>query len=129
MAGRPKGSFQKRIFMDTHVGRYIYLHEPLLYYIICPNKKTEPDVSLIELIIGQSSNPSFKSKRYRKYLDDYKENGLRVSRKKPITKEVADYYNDLRFRRALKYVRDHKEKLDIERKESAQIINNFIDKN
>ncbi|MEM6734466.1 MAG: hypothetical protein AAF620_00210 [Bacteroidota bacterium] len=127
--GRPNGSYQRRRFIDTHVGRFIFLHEPLLYTVICPSKKLDykPEVSLIEWVIGFSDNPSFRTKRYAIYLKEYRKNGLHVTRKKAINPKHVDYYNNLRMRRALSYIRKNKDKIHKDREEVIASIQKFID--
>ena len=127
--GRPKGSIQKRKFLDTHVGRFIYLHEPLLYYIICPFTRVdfEPEVRIIETVVAASENPSFQTNRFKEYLNEYRENGLHVKRKKDINKDIVDHYSQLRFRRALNHVRINKDQIADHKSKARQSVQGFID--
>jgi len=101
---RTIGSYQKRTFLETNLGRYIYLVEPILFKVICPNNSMgfEPDTNMLLLICDASNNPSFKNKRFQSYVDEYVENGLHVSRAKKITKSVELHYERVRNRRILK---------------------------
>jgi hypothetical protein len=107
--GRPKGTYQKRRFIDTNLGRYIYLHEPLLFDVLCPTRKLnyQPDIQLIKTVISCSNNPSFQNKRYTKYLKEYEKHGLHVPRVRSITPSQKQHYHQLRFTRALQYIREN----------------------
>ena len=104
---RPFNSYQKRTFLDTSLGRFIYLLEPTIFSIICPKLEygVTPDISLIIVLCNTSKNPSFKTKRFDSYVKEYEENGLRVKRKKKITKAVENHYKKIRDRRILKKIR------------------------
>ena len=81
--------------------------EPVVFDLICPNIKEgfAPDVSLVSSICLSIDNPSFKTKRFQSYLDNYAENGLRVKRKKKITPEILEHYEKIRNRRLLKKIK------------------------
>lgn len=98
---RTVGSYQKRTFLDTNLGRFIYLVEPLIFSVICPTNKQgfAPDIHLISIICEKSDNDSFKTQRFSKYLEEYRNNGLRVKRKKKITPEIEAHYKSIRDRR------------------------------
>lgn len=101
---RTKGSYQKRNFLDTSLGRFIYLVEPILFNVLCPKLKNgyAPDINMIIVVCNASKNSSFKTKRFQSYLDQYAAHGLRVARKKKITKDVILHYEKIRNRRILK---------------------------
>jgi len=99
---RTKGSYQKRTFLDTSLGRFIYLLEPTIFTIIGNKTDEPPNINLIILLCEASGNPSFQTKRFYSYVNEYKENGLRVKRKKKITPQVLAHYKKIRDRRILK---------------------------
>ena len=103
---RKIGAYQKRTFLDTSLGRYIYLVEPILFKVLCPNniKGFEPDINILLLVCNTSSNPSLKNKRFHSYVQEYAENGLHVPRAKKITKGVRGHYEKIRSRRLLKKI-------------------------
>ena len=104
---RPTGSYQKRTFLDTNLGRYIYLVEPIIFNILCPKNEIgfEPEIGMIIMLCNASLNPSFKNKRFESYIKEYVDNGLHVPRVKKITKEVKDHYEKIRSRRFLKKIK------------------------
>ena len=101
---RTVGSYQKRKFIETHLGRYIYLISPQLFNIICPPTQHKvgfaPDIDFILKICTMAENPSFENDRFKGYLKEYKEKGLVVARKKPITEKIRNNYNRVQARRA-----------------------------
>ena len=101
---RKKGSYQKRNFLDTNLGRFIYLVEPILFTVLCPKLEYgyAPDINLVLKMCEVSNNDSFKTDRFQSYVEQYVEHGLRVSRKKKITKEIIKHYEKIRNRRILK---------------------------
>jgi hypothetical protein len=103
---RKHGSYQKRTFLDTSLGRLIYLVEPQLFNFLCPELKEgfTPDINIISAICNKLDNPTFKTKRFYSYLSEYEEFGLRVKRKKKITPEIEKHYEKLRNRRLLKKI-------------------------
>jgi hypothetical protein len=129
-AGRPVGTYKKRRFKDTDLGRFIYLHEPLLYKVICPKDTLgyAPDLFLVETVIKCSDNPSFKTERFKNYLQEYREKGLQVNRVKSITKESVSYYSYLRLSRALQHIRDNKKEIEAKERLVRQIIQMAVDR-
>ena len=105
---RTKGSYQKRTFLDTNLGRYIFLHDEISFSIICPNLDVgfEPKVELLLLVCNATKNPSFKNKRFSNYLEQYKKNGLRVERKKPITPSIVEHYQKIKTRRVKNTIKE-----------------------
>ena len=83
---RTKGAYQKRNFLDTSLGRFIYLVEPIVFEILCPNLECgyAPNIEIV--------------------IDEYIEYGLRVPRKKKITEDVVKHYEKIRNRRILKKI-------------------------
>ena len=100
---RTVGSYQKRTFLDTSLGRLIYLVEPDVFSFICPKLEEgfAPDAGLITAICNKIDNPSFKTKRFYGYLDEYVTHGLRVRRRKKITEDIVSHYEKIRKRRIL----------------------------
>jgi|TARA_R110002050_G_scaffold289596_1_gene442390 hypothetical protein len=103
---RTKGAYQKRNFLDTSLGRFIYLVEPIVFEILCPNLEYgyAPNIEIVIKICGAANNDSFKTKRFQSYVDEYIEYGLRVPRKKKITEDVVKHYEKIRNRRILKKI-------------------------
>ena len=101
---RTRGSYQKRNFLDTLLGRFIYLVEPILFSVLCPKLEYgyAPDVNLVLKMCEVSNNHSFKTERFQSYVEQYVEYGLRVTRKKKITKKIIKHYEKIRNRRILK---------------------------
>jgi hypothetical protein len=101
---RKKGSYQKRSFLDTSLGRFIYLVEPTIFTLLCPRLEYgfAPDIDIVLRLCYASKNESFHSKRFQSYIKEYVELGLRVPRKKKITKKIIKYYEKIRDRRILK---------------------------
>lgn len=128
--GRPAGTYQRRRFIDTSLGRFLYLHEPLLYKIVCPKEALgfAPEITLIEKVASCSDNPSFQTNRFKKYLEEYRERGLHVPRAKPITEEQLEYHRNLRFIRALSFIRRHQQELEADQRQVREIIQKAVDK-
>ena len=103
---RTIGSYQKRTFLDTNLGRYIYLVEPIIFAVLCPKVKDgfAPDIDMILKMCSIANNKSFKTKRFQSYVEQYVENGLRVTRKRKITKKVLRHYEKIRNSRILKKI-------------------------
>lgn len=103
---RTVGSYEKRTFLDTNLGRFIYLVEPTLFSVICPTLKKgyAPDISLVVKLCETTKNPSFETKRFHSYVAEYAEHGLRVKRKKKITEDIEKHYKKIRDRRILKKI-------------------------
>ena len=96
---RTRGSYQKRTFLDTNLGRYIFLHDSISYEIICSDTHIAPNIDLVLLVCKATKNPSFTNKRFVSYVEQYFLNGLRVKRKKPITPSIIEHYEKLKYRR------------------------------
>jgi hypothetical protein len=128
--GRPEGTYAKRRFKDTNLGRFILLHEPILYKVICPNNDYgyAPEIFLIKKVIGCSDNPSFKTKRYEKYLKEYEVHKLHVKRPRPITTADKERHRELRLIRAMNYVKKHEKEIAARDEMVRQIIQNAINK-
>ena len=103
---RITGSYQKRTFLETNLGRYIYLVEPILFGILCPNNIREfsPDINIILMMCNASKNPSLQNKRFDSYVSEYVEHGLHVPRAKKITQKVKKHYEKIRNRRLLRNI-------------------------
>jgi|TARA_R110000765_G_scaffold96266_1_gene181063 hypothetical protein len=102
---RTKGAYQKRSFLDTMLGRLIFLVEPIIFNILCPKQIDgyAPDINTVLRMCSASDNESFKTKRFQSYVDEYVKNGLKVHRKKPITKEIIEHYEKIRNRRIIRF--------------------------
>lgn len=129
-AGRPHGTFAKRRFRETNLGRYIFLHEPVIYKVICPVDTIgfAPEIFLIKKAVECSSNPSFKNNRFKKYLEEYEIHGLHVKRPRPITQADKERHRELRFIRAFNYVKKHEKEIAARDEMVRQIIQKAIDK-
>lgn len=80
---------QRKEFKDTRLGRLLQFHTPLEFALIVDscNGGTEPKADLIEQIGYVSTNPFFKTPRFRFALIDYRKHGVYGLRIRPHSEE------------------------------------------
>ena len=90
---------------------------PALYdliFTLTPKKrKIAPPVELISLVCSASGDPAFDKPRFSRYLDEYKQKGLRCGRGKPITPEREAYYEVIRKRKLAIYIEQHRQEIEL----------------
>lgn len=62
-----------------------------------------PDVILIEAISSTSDDKSFQKPKFKRYLDEYRLNGIYCDRPKTLTPERVQYYETLRHNKIKEY--------------------------
>lgn len=72
----------------------------------------EPPLLLIKIICNSSPDPSFKKKKYQRFLDEYARDGLYCRRPKAITPERRKYYESIRKKKMDTFVRKNRERLE-----------------
>lgn len=73
---------------------------PFEYYLIMDSKDVknfyyEPPADYIEMVAFASKNPVFSKPKFKKYLDEYKTDGLKCGRPKLLTKSRERFYNSM----------------------------------
>lgn len=100
--GRPAGTRKKRLFQETRLGFMLKYETPLEYDIIMSSVSSsipfpQPDVNLIEAVANASDNTSFKKPKFKRYLEEYRENGIICDRAKILTPNRQVYYDKIRL--------------------------------
>lgn len=114
--GRPKGTFKRFRFEETKLGFFLKYEVPVAYDIIMnmtpASPFPEPPLLLIKIICNSSPDPSFKKKKYQRFLDEYARDGLYCRRPKAITPERRKYYESIRKKKMDTFVRKNRERLE-----------------
>lgn len=111
--GRPKGTLKKRHFVETRLGFFLRYEAPIEYSVIMvgqPKVFPEPDIVLIEAVASISDDESFNKKKFKKYLDEYRNNGIYAERAKVLTPDLEKYYKDLRKNKSKRFYKVYKNK-------------------
>lgn len=80
------------------------------------NPFPEPSVEVIEIIAKTSRDPSFKKKKFFRYLEEYKKYGLCCKRGKKLTPERQAYYESIRDKKLEAYIIRNKQRINKLRK-------------
>lgn len=113
--GRPKGTRKKRLFEETRLGFMLKYETPLEYSLIMEGtprcRFSEPSYDLIKTICETSGDMSFNKKKFKTYLEEYKEQGIYCDRPKKLTPEREAYYNKLKLNKIKTYTSGQKKHL------------------
>lgn len=89
---------------------------PVVYDIILrltkPDTINEPPYLLIKLVCEKSSDQSLQKKKFMRYLEEYRRNGLFCKRPKRMTPEREKYYAEIRNNKMTKYIIANREKIE-----------------
>jgi len=115
--GRPTGTYKKYRFEETKLGFFLKYEVPVVYNIILNilpvSSFPEPPLQLIKVICSGSKDPSFKKKKYKRYLEDYAKYGLYCHRPVVMTPEKRKYYESIRRKKMERYIKQNRKRLDI----------------
>lgn len=81
------------------------------------NPFPEPPIEVIEVIAKSSRDPSFKKKKFFRYLEEYRKNGVCCKRGKKITPELEAYYKSIRDKKLELYIERNKRRINKLKKE------------
>lgn len=113
--GRPKGTKKKHKFEETKLGFMLKYETPLEYNLIMNASSNSPfpvpDVDIIELITNASDNDSFSKPKFKRYLNEYRENGIVCSRAKILTPERKLFYDRVRKSKIKNFTKGRKSEL------------------
>lgn len=123
--GRPKGTFKKYRFEETRLGFMLKYEVPAVFEIIMnmtPNAPfKEPPYMLVCTICKNSKDEALKKKKFFRYLEEYKQQGLCCKRPKKMTPQRKVYYELLRKRKLEKYIEKNREQIERKRKEQRMV--------
>lgn len=83
----------------------------------------EPPLLLIKIVCRNSEDPSFKKKKFVRYLDEYARLGLYCKRPKRLTPNRREYYEAIRYKKMEKYMYENREKVSNMMKNQENKIN------
>lgn len=122
--GRPKGTLKKYRFEQTRLGFMLKHEVPAVYEIILRMSPkaplTEPKVKLIELVCCASKEPLLQTKRFARYLKEYRRVGICCGRAKLLTPQREAYYKKKREKRLEEFIRLNRKEIDRERMRAKQ---------
>ncbi|WP_289764445.1 hypothetical protein [uncultured Duncaniella sp.] len=94
---------------------------PVVYYLLrqlCFGMQPfEPDWRVVDSVARASNDPSYRKPKFRRYLEEYRRDGLCCRRGKRITPERKDYYEGIRRRKTEEFIRKNRLKLEKRNKE------------
>lgn len=107
--GRPQGTRARRKFEETRLGFMLKYETPLEYSLIMgaaqsKNPFPAPEIELIEAVCNASDDISFSKSKFKKYLEEYRKNGIHCDRPKLITKRLEHYYSEVRRNKLKAYM-------------------------
>lgn len=76
-------------------------------------RKKRPHPDLIVAVCSASNDPAFDKPKFRRYLEDYRQNGLHCKRGKKATPERKRYYERIRRNKLQKYIDEHREEIEL----------------
>lgn len=113
--GRPVGTLKRFPFDETRLGFMLRYEMPVVYYLLrrlcAAQQPFEPDWRVIESVAKASKDPSFKKAKFRRYLDEYRRDGLCCRRGKRLTPGRKAYYEGIRRRKTEEYIRHNRKRL------------------
>ena len=113
--GRPRGTLKKYSFEQTRLG-FMLKHEcPAIYEVITRMityyNFVNPTVEFIEIICRNSNDCSLKKAKFKRYLQEYKENGIYCHRAKKMTPKREIYYEKIRKNKIQKYIKGNEKRV------------------
>lgn len=119
--GRPQGTFKKYRFEETRLGFMLKYETPVVFDIIMnmtpPAVIKEPPLLLIRMICRASKDPSFKKKKFFKYLEEYARLGLCCKRPRKLTSKREAYYKSIREKKMKSFIKQNRDKIELLRKQ------------
>lgn len=89
---------------------------PAVYEVIMsmtqPYMLCEPPYLLIKLVCEKSDDTSLKKRKFIRYLEEYKEQGLFCRRPKLLTSERKKYYEAIRKKKMNTYILKNRESIE-----------------
>ncbi|GAB6119738.1 hypothetical protein [Dysgonomonas termitidis] len=73
----------------------------------------EPPLLLVKTVCRNSEDPSFRKKKFTRYLDEYARLGLYCKRPKKLSPERTAYYTSIRKKKLEAYVNKNKEQIAV----------------
>ena len=98
--GRPKGTYKRYHFSQTKLGFMMRYETPAEYKLVMGDNDTEnyfyePPIEQIEVVAKASPDPSFKKKKFKRYLEEYRKYGNCCFRPKLMTPAREKYYTKM----------------------------------
>lgn len=97
--GRAKGTVRKRKFEETRLGFFLKYETPMEYQLIMQSipmgENGVPPVELIEFVGKASLDPSFSKPKFKRYLEEYREQGVCIPYTIKLTARKMNYYNKI----------------------------------
>lgn len=94
--GRPQGTLKRFPFDETRIGFMLRYEMPVVYHLLrrlCATQQPfEPDWQVIRSVAEASKDPSCGKAKFRRYLDEYRRDGVYCRRGKRLTPERKAYY-------------------------------------
>lgn len=114
--GRPKGTLKRFRFEETRLGFMLLYETPVVYDLIMstlpPGPFPEPSADMIEAVAKSSKDPSFQKKKFFRYLEEYRQNGLCCRRAKKLTPEREAYYESIRKQKLKRFISNNRKKIN-----------------
>lgn len=114
--GRPRQSYKRYRFEQTHLGFFLKYEVPVIYDILVnltpPMPIFEPPYLLIRKVCASSSDPSLKKPKFERYLQEYKQCGLYCRRAVKLTPVKAAYYKGIRERKLQQFILKNQMKIN-----------------
>lgn len=97
--GRPQGTLKRFPFDETRIGFMLRYEMPVVYHLLrrlCATQQPfEPDWQVIRSVAEASKDPSCGKAKFRRYLDEYRRDGVYCRRGKRLTPERKAYYEGI----------------------------------
>ena len=103
--GRPQGTLKRFPFDETRIGFMLRYEMPVVYHLLrrlCATQQPfEPDWQVIRSVAEASKDPSCGKAKFRRYLDEYRRDGVYCRRGKRLTPERKAYYEGICRRKSV----------------------------
>ena len=113
--GRPQGTLKRFPFDETRIGFMLRYEMPVVYHLLrrlCATQQPfEPDWQVIRSVAEASKDPSCGKAKFRRYLDEYRRDGVYCRRGKRLTPERKAYYEGICRRKREEYIRRNRRRL------------------
>ena len=93
--GRPQGTLKRFPFDETRIGFMLRYEMPVVYHLLrrlCATQQLRAGLQVIRSVAEASKDPSCGKAKFRRYLDEYRRNGVYCRRGKRLTPERKAYY-------------------------------------
>lgn len=106
--GRPRGTYKRFLFEQTHLGFFLKYEVPLVYEIIMSmtpqSPFLEPPYLLVQKICEASDDSSLRKPKFARYLQEYKQHGLFCHQGVKLTPVKEAYYKGIRDKKLHRYI-------------------------